>query len=415
MRRPARTLPALLSLALALALGSGCSSDEFGPLGGELPQDVVQDSVAVVVDPVVADEVERHVSPITQVFTDRQVMYLGNRALGGWRATPVMRFDFSGAPDSIDYVPSRVRSTVLQLRMKATDAGEGITHDVDVHALADTLQLSFADTSAADLLGNLVTQASEPGELSFDLALPTSVVLGWIADGAHTGVALYDRTAEPDSLPNNFVALASRRLTRRADFNIQSGETFAPEIVMEIALGDGPTDETVFLEFPVLEHFSIVEQVGYGAGQARLGAYLARRSWLHFSVPDSAVPGNATINRALLKLEVDPGTTLQEGRVTLAAFRVPRSEAGTITRGSADLIFRALGAVDLGGEELSLDVTDFVQRGVNGLLSPDDGILLILDDETYRLDQVGFLPASAPVDSLRPRLEITFTPPAEFW
>jgi hypothetical protein len=61
-----------------------------------------------------------------------------------------------------------------------------------------------------------------------------------------------------------------------------------------------------------------------------------------------------------------------------------------------------------------LDVTEFVQRKVNGVLRDGDGLLVALDSELFFYDLLTFHPSTISDPALRPRIELRVTPPADY-
>ncbi len=405
--------------AVLLALAA-CGSDEFGLVGGGMPIDVSQDSLAVQAAPIDASTSASVVPALTQAFIDRELLFSGTRSSGGWRATPLFRFNFSRMffssgediineerPVDFDLLFDG-NWTSVRLALERTLDSPSIDRSAILFALADTLSADMADVALQSSLGPQLYSFDEAtngtGLLEFDL--DRTQVEAWIRDGAHTGVALFDTTPTASFDEGNFAELASDELRQFTLIDLAGAdETVAGEIVIELADGS-------FVAFDMLEdltHFARDET----AGTVTLGSHLASRVWLQFEF--GSIPSNATVNFAQLRLRTNRQLRFGDGTFSARAYRTPLADADAGTLSNLELILDSSSSFDFtDGTELVIEVTDFVQRGVNGVLGADDGIMVKLIGESLNLNVVDFFDQTAAVDSLRPRLEITFTPPADF-
>jgi hypothetical protein len=411
----ARGLVVFLLVATGASLSVlGCGSDRFSPTGSSLPIDVNQDSLHTELDPPLPSVVDTTVTPdLSQPFEEREILYLGNRPAGAWRGTFLLRFDFSQVPDTVDVTPETLVSAKLELEMLAKDAEKAIQRTLRLHELTDTLTASMADDELSSILGDVIEDGIEDdGDSNFAIDLPDSVVLDWIAAAGHKGIAVYDLTADIDTLDSNFIGVAAKEFTRfgsMLDPNRQ-GETAIPEIVIEVTVTGG----SEFVAFPVIIDLTHFERADLG-DRLEVGAHLASRSWLTFEVLTAGVPSNATINQALLRLFIDEEYTLGALFVDVIGYRTSLDNATVDNRNGLEVILNGVTGFNTRDEtELAIDVTELVQRAVNGVLEEGDGVLLAQREELLELNVLTFHPSTAAVDSLRPRVDVIYTPPADF-
>lgn len=403
---------------------AACSSDDFGTVGGSLPLDVSQDSLLVEISSIDILDSRSVVPELTQLPQDREILLIGNRPAGGWRATPFLRFDFSaGIADSILSGPEGITSAVVDLEMLDKDALKGITRDFRVHDLLDTLRVDQVDADgAATLLGDEITTVSLGISSSvFRFELPPALVWEWLESGSHRGIALHDLTADfgVDSLryESNFVGFAGQQFRTTSLLDTPEGPVAPDWWLPKIEVTAGGTTFT----FPVVLDFTIVERDAPADDALVLGSFEPSRFWLRFDLDSGLIPGDATINRALLSVVVNDEGTIGERDRTTIAYEALEENLTTGTFSSSDAVLRSASQVEFAGTDsmgvqtVTIDVTDFVQRSVNLVVPPEAGILVqISNGEVLRFDVVTFHGVTAAVE-LRPRLSVTFTPPADTW
>ena len=427
---------ALFVAVSAMGLGA-CSSDEFGRVGGDLPLDVSQDpdSLRVVLPSVAVLEAMDVVPDLDQDDSEREILYLGHRDLGGFRATPMLRFhlDRSSLPDSVVIDSTNLRRIELELEPLATSVAKGFARTVGVYRLQAPLDSTANEQPLGSLLGEELFEtqgllATDPILFHEESTSPQAVsrpalrdsVLSWIERGADFSVALFDVEAVRDSstgpTENNFIGFAANEFRLFGSLLLQNSaaETATPELKLSYTNAD---NEEAFLSFVPeidLTHFESDPPPGE---DLVLGAFQPSRIWMRFDLGDSVVPGDATVNRARLRLHLRPDNTLSEGLQSLDAYESPVTQAAVASVGELDRILGSAAGIDIADTlTLTVDLTDFVQRAVNLVVDPTEvGVLLALDDETLLLDVLDFYGVDAPADSLQPQLEITFTPPADFW
>jgi hypothetical protein len=325
--------------------------------------------------------------------------------------------------------------------------------DISVERVARLYELA-APLSEDDLLVEDVTTLLGPeiasatwsknGDAIF--TLPIDTVRGWFEDGMHNGLAvLHDSPDAAEGVYSNFRGMVGMDFPSRSRADIPAADPLTgPELAFTLN-----SDEANNFEIEAEEAWVHVERDVPASGDLQIGSWIERRVWLDFDLGPALVPVDATINRGILRLRVQPDLTMQVrgfsvlGTTDLAldmqvvSWEAVREEAGDIPgveeawgNGSRELIdgkreFNPDYATTDGTSptELVLDITEYVQRQVNEV-GPDDlpagtaiqdvGLLLAFSTEDFDLCLGVFYGLDQP-DSLKPRLEITYTPPARTW
>lgn len=430
----------LMTVGLVAGLSAlvACSED-FGPAGGSLPLDVDQDSLAVVLDPPLAPVLAESVEPmLSEPIEDRQTLLLGSHESGAWRASPLIRFDFSDIPDTLDLAVDNWSKVELILQQFSADNGNveiNILRDVEVFELADTLRVDDATAPLASVLGPSLRAFTSDDVPEFlagtrylmtlaDPVVPADPVVqtldSWIQARDHKGLAVVETgfTYSPSDtglveIDESIVRFASDDLSSAnfgflASLNIES----IPFPLLKITFKDNP-DAPLLL--PSRFDLTNLERSAPVTTTLRLSSFDPRRIWLQFDLPGNEVPGNATINRAELILVPDPERSVTVGSRIASAYQATEAQASMADRGGAAFVSGSATTFILGlDDELRMDVTELAQRAVNGLVEPDEGLLVTFGDETFDVSFFEFFGPDDPDPERRPRLEITFTPPADF-
>lgn len=466
----------LLSSAFAAILVPGCSSDRFNPTGSSLPADVSQDSLLIPLSIVGTLDETRVDMPLLdppqgKPIDLRQFLYFGTLATADWKATPFVQYDFSGADqsviDSLRTFPERILRIQMSFRLGNEDSKAGSAFDFQLYELNADLDPSMAEGSATDYLGQDMGQhTAERGQtLTLDLLEGQSpdealaiknIFLDWWAAGTHPGIAMVDLQAD-----SSLVGLASRDFESSNSYLLAKqvpgeglGEIFiSPRITMEYQEGSGGFQEFITVES--MADLTVFDR-SVEHTELALGGHVISRTWMDFDL--ALLPRAATINSADLVLSFDrsrlavtgfpgqqipfpPGTTddelieratgdrtfenstLSPIVVTTVLFESSREEAEALTTNNADQVLDALrnfrpdvitsGTYPL-DDELRINITAFVQRVVNGIFGNNPpGLLLAITDQELQFFEAVFFDSSA-ADSLRPRLDLLYTPPADF-
>ncbi len=447
--RMRRVLPALIAVAVAVA--AGCSSDNWSEVGGSLPTDISQDSLKIELPPIfpVLAEVLTPLDTIPAI--EREALYIGSRPAGAWRGTPLLRFDV-GDPDVQARLPidwQDIETLTLNIVPMVQPNSVAVTRDVRAFNLAtplspDDLLATDVTQLFGDELASAIWNKGEDGVVD----LPADSVQAWLEAGTHNGIALFhEAPAAPDSVYSNFAGYGGENFSRTSRL---WNDAFGGRPAMSFRFRTEP--ETNNFSVPLLDDLTHFERDLPGAGDLQIGSYFERRLWIDFDLGPDLVPVDATINSGTLILQVRQDLTMQVrgfSRVgtnaaaiidmQIRAWESARSEAGDKPgvveawgRGNREVLdAREAFNPDSGTKtddadqltELRIDVTEYVQRQVNEIV-PDDlpagtavaevGLLLAFVIEQFDLDLGVFYGLDA-TDDLKPRLEVTYTPPADSW
>ena len=468
---------AVIALALAAALLVGCSSDDFGPTGSGLPSDVSQDSLGIPLDIVGSrDEFRVNMSfldpPQGSPMDRREFLYLGSLVESGWKATPFVRYSIAFGDtvqlDSLVADPGIIRSIPISFRMGREDAKRANDKvRVSIYELNVPLDPSMATGSVSGYLGEKIGDYEDfRGQtLDFDLlegqdetqalAIKQKVV-GWLVAGEHNGIAMVDTAVDSSLLAlagSDFDASAHGHLL--AAQNSSVGEVFIfPKITINYKLGLDELGVTLQAD----SDLSVFERSAQPPPtQLALGGHVVERCWFDFDL--STILRAATVNAAALTLHFDrsrfvatgfPGdeiplesgetdedlidrstgdrtfanSTLSPIEITAVIFEATRSEAEALDTSNLSQVFDALRVfrpdviltgTQEGDDELSINISDFVQRAVNGIFGDEPpGLLVRITSEELQFINAGLFSSSVGDSLLRPRIEIRYTPPADF-
>ncbi len=457
---------------------AACSSDKFSNVGSGLPLDVGQDadSVLVLLDPPLASTGAATIPvDLEEAYEDRALLYLGNRDEGQWKATPLFLVDFSQArlvgsgldgfadfADSLVLTESVIDSVTFEVRQTRDDAKKGILRTMDLRELVgvDSLQASLLDQDLSTFLGGIVGGHAETlASSTLRIPMATSVALAHLLADETVGLALVDLTpsdpvfgGSPNPVPNsNFVALASRDIDIPSLYaegaenpRVLAVEDLVPRlrfsldeafVKSSLSIADTVVVSDASIEVPVIQDMTHLQRQKASPTDLTLASYLPSRVWLDFDLVNSPVESDATINEALLTLHLRRATAIggeeltdifeggilrraiRAGSLSTQTYEVTQADAGPASKLGLGIVLNSRGSVSLAdsaGTEVVVDVTDFAQRDANLLLDSSLGVMLALNLETEILNVFDFYGADAP-DSLRPRLDLRFTPPADFW
>lgn len=451
LKRSRTGLP--LVVALAAALAAGCGSDEWNATGSSLPTDTSQDSVSIPLPPIFPVVAEVITPRDTIPAADRGAIYIGQRAGDPWRATPLLRFDVGDTTiqnrlplDWVDLISVELSMVPMVQPNDAT-----VVRQVQAFDLAAPLdEGALAQTDVTLLFGAELWAGSWNKGADVSIPLPKATVEAWLDAGTHNGVALYHASPDVhDSLYSTMSGYGGKEFPSRQGSRLWRN-TFGGRPVLHFNFQTDPAINN--FEIPVLLDMTHFERDLPGSGDLQIGSFFERRAWLQFDLGANLVPVDATINSGILVLQVRQDATMQVrpfSRVgTNAALiidqRVYAWEAARSEAGDFPIVTQAWGRSNrevLDGSEpfnpdagdrvedpyavteLRIDVTEYVQRQVNEIV-PDDlppgtgvndvGLLLAFKQEKLDLG-IGVFYGLDATDDLKPRLEITYTPPADSW
>jgi hypothetical protein len=443
----------ILALISALALAGACSSDNFGVVGGSMPTDVSQDQDSIEIDlPPIYPVIAEVVTPLDTIpVEERPALYIGHRPGGGWRGTPLVQFDVgdSVVQEKLPLDWAEVNSVELRITGMVQAADAAVVREVRAYELLSPL--SSSDALVADvttLLGAELGTATWNKGVEGVIVVPLAVAEGWFNSGMHNGIALVH--VAPDSVPDlysNFAGYAADEFSSSS--RLYGGISSSPPVLQVKNF-----EEDKSFEVPVMLDLGHLEHPQPGPQDLQIGSYIERRLWINFDLNPDIVAVDATINSGFLVLhQVSDDFTMQvrpfssfgsSGAIIInqqvRVWEAARSEAGDDPaveeahgRGNREVIDASAnfnpdpGGGDpdesLADGEFRIDVTEYVQRQVNEIV-PDDlpegaaiadvGLLVGFVNEQLDLDLGVFYGLDAS-DDLKPRLEITYTPPADSW
>jgi len=436
--------PILAAAALA-ALLAGCTSDLPNEVGSGLAT-VVVDSVLV---PLRAQNIAAH-SQLDVVddnanrpFVDHDVLYLGSQR--GTGSAILVNFDFSNPAltdnDSVNLdmvVPGNIVSPRLRLNMLdfyTTVPRPDGSGAIGLRKFYQIYRLDAPFDTTATWPGpipphsaTLLNASTEPdlGE-SFivNIAVPADSLAAWLRDQRRIGYLIQEGPAAADvdtgmvgfsSRENRFPASTIKPPTGTVTVR-KIGPTFRCKFAaegLEWSMGS-EADVSTFHQIaptPPIDDFLMLRTV--------IRSYPA----LYFDL--SKLPANAYINRAVLVVHNDSINgygnlqNLVVSEMDTTAFGSPGRRISLTTLDAAvDFTTTRISSADPGyHQRFDFNVTQTIQRYVNGAFTGVRGLVLtggesFLGDTAvmgpgYWLSQFEFY-GTAAGDSLRPRLEITYS------
>lgn len=446
MRSVKGPLPAALLLALGLgAWGSGCTSDLPNRVGAGLVDDALDSVLVEVLANDVVGYAPLQVDDTAVPVHAQQVLYLGSQ--GGTSSRILVNFDFSDIftedhPADL-FTEANIKAVKLSLtklshygglRREITDDGDttfvSSGQPLDLYYQVRELAAPFDSTAYAGYPGAApvagvtvinqdateINQSSEP-----ILRLFEGDFLEWKEAGQVVGLVI---SLGDDSDPG-LIGFAARELQRYAELDdIAVGSVVAPNLIVEFE------DNTIlnFLLAPVADT-STFETVASPPSAADGGFVLRTglRSYPALDFDFSAVPDDVLINRAILRLANDEELAFGNSEAIVVAeldsalIAAPPASMSLAELSAATYVITgqtSLAPTD--SRHLAFDVTTLVQRLVNGVYEGRRGLVLAAGEDvfpTYDLTTVDpdfyftefhFFGTAAP-DSLRPRIEITYS------
>jgi len=464
----------LLASALLTLLAFGCSSNEFGPTGSDLPADVSQDSLAIPLDVVGTQQEERldlplPVPPEGTPINQRQFLYLGKRVDLGIQATPFLQYpivDVSpGTADSLVADPELIKEALLTVRVTRFD--RTLPLHIALYELSSPLDSTMVNDAVSDHLGAelgeytiLAGNAGTRRIYLFDGKDPAATlalkqkISSWIKDSAFKGFALVTLDESPLMLLTspyfNFAAYEYKLWFQR-EF---PQPIVYPRLTINYDLAD---TSNLGLIFKANKALTVFERTAPVETTTLIGGYLPRRLWLNFNL--SGIPRAATINSAQLVLHFDtskmimgglPGdeipftgaendtnliarsigdrtfenSTLTPVEFSVVAYEATQEQAQSLQISGLTQVLDGLTTVrsdvvlsgtETGDRELRINIADYTQRLVNGIFGDTPpGLLVKISNDELHYMEIPFFDSSVTDSTLRPRIEIRFTPPADF-
>lgn len=444
-----RTMTGSLLAAGLLATGlgawlAGCTSDLPNRVGSGLVDDELDQSlIQLPADSVTAYAALTVDDPAVPVHR-QQVLYLGGR--NGTRSNILVNYDFGNIGDDEHpaslFTAGNIKSVKLSLTKLShysglrqviedgdttfVSSGQPLNLYYEVRQLAtpfdSTLYTGYPGVVPPAGTTILNQDAVEPiqGSEPF-LRLFEGDFLEWLDDGAVVGLVISLGAASDSGL----VGYAARELQRYVELDdVSVGTVVAPNFVVEFE------DNTIvnFLLAPVADT-STLHEVGAAPADPAAGFMLRTclRSYPAFDFDFSALPDDALVNRAVLRLTNDKDLAFGNSEAIVVAeidsLKLASAPAALTISELTTASYVITGQTSLdpaAARHLAFDVTTLVQRLVNDVYVGPRAIVLAAGEDafgTYDLTatdpdfyftEFRFF-GTAAADSLRPRLEITYS------
>jgi len=437
--------------ALAAAIVAGCSSDDFGPVGTSLPPEVTQDSLSVEIEVAIDKAFDFEPDFEREAYTDRRALAFGRRLrsvrpeFADFRASMLLRFDFANPLQNTPLPPASKWSGagIVLVRYNEDkyfgwpdkpDTNASRTRDIDVYTLNAPLAESMRDEELGGLLDRQVfSKSAFTNKVSHDylilgngskgsvdtLSTSYTELRSWLSGAEHRGFAVVDQsTAYPDTLGDTQMRFAASEFPLRSVSllpRLGAGTVWEATFRIKFEDPDEPGAED-FVSYPAILDFTHLEREAVSGERLSLATYRDSRIYLHPDLASAGIPSNASITRAYVELHADKEYSVVRSKIGALALEATEADAQVLTRAEFRAISRSLTSIDARSEDLfQMDVTEFVQRKVNGLLDDDVGLLIVLETTNQDLFRsLDFFADDAPASELRPRLVVQFTPPPDF-
>ncbi|MBK8166566.1 MAG: hypothetical protein IPK64_11520 [bacterium] len=429
----------LAAALLATGLGAwlaGCTSDLPNRVGSGLVDDELDQSlIQLLADDVTAYGALTVDDPAVPLHR-QQVLYLGRQQ--GVRSRILVNYDFSDVySDSFPasaFTAANIKSVKLGLVKLLHYEGSEITgQPVELFYGLRQLSAPFDSTLFRVAAGAGAIPGVVAGELNVsptvsitfakpEIPLDEEVALGWFQGAQTLGfvIELNDNSDE------GLVGFSSSEFLRYSEVDSTlAGLFLPPKLIVEFE--DRPESESFRLS-PVADT-STFEDVPDAPADLSAGFVLRTclRSYPVLDFDFSGLPSDALINRAVLRVACDTTLTFGHAESIVVAeidSTVLASDGQTLTLAelatATSIITGQTSLYPSDVFQLAFDVTSAVQRIVNGVYDDPRAFVLAAGEDaysTYDLTSVDpdfyftefrFHGTSA-VDSLRPRLEITYS------
>ncbi|HEX5132761.1 MAG TPA: hypothetical protein VFX92_09770 [Candidatus Krumholzibacteria bacterium] len=381
-QRRARVRAALVAplVTLAIALALSCSSDPETPLGsdsdilGSTPGDVFQDTIAVYGDTVFAYN--------SLIAADSSLGF--GRALGYERAM-IINFSFSGAALDVNKVVDHA-----ELRLVARDINGSFP--ARIYRLRDTYAEATDSVPSLDTLSVVVDPTTGSAERALQLfpatyPVPADLVQGWVrGDTTRTAIAIVYTDPVNDRL---------------ASFKSRESAKDRPQLQVFY------TDNTR-RTFNANSDGTFIRPTSPPSGNLVVADGYVRRTYFRVRLDELAL--ESAVHTARVRLHIVPGS-VNVSSLTAVVYVPASSNPASKDFLSGQLVTNALIVND--DATVDFKLTNSIFLTLRGLLD-DNGFVIRMDEENTELRQIEFYGTSAAIDSLRPRVFITSSTPADF-
>lgn len=433
---------ALLAVCALSAVLAGCTSDEANLVGTGLPGELQLNTPQTVFVEALSASGRVAVKDESLSYDHNELLYFGSQ--GADASSILAHYEVQTLPDSLPEGALLDETTVtsVKLRLFRTEAYAAVpdslldvvhplvpqnpTKVFEIHTLAAPLDVALypgPEPATADPLGS-----QEGSGASVFLDVPVAQFLIWVASGMNGLLIREGAGSQPGLL--GYAAVDMTTAGYQEIDLVGAGTTVGPVLTVAYR-NEAAALDTAFVFAPDADvstfHALAAPPAGFDAG---LEVQTHLRRYPYFFPDLAGLPDDILINRAVLRLAIDPASfgpveslVLHEVPLSLLAGRdtvtVQEIEAAATT--STGIL-----AVDFGqmifDEEtwVGFDITGTVQRSLNGALAPDTVLLLTAGEEfggysvsgnyspDFYFGRMLFLGAGHP--SLAPHFEITFTP-----
>lgn len=422
--RGRRTALAWATLLTAALLTAGCTSDDPGPVGADIPGDLDLNDPVVTRVPAFTDWGSVAIAEPDKPLAAAEMLYTGARA--GYASDILAWYDLAAAlGDTFPADQDSIASVALRLFLPQAFTDSTNAFRFDVSALADTFDVAgYPGPSpvAGDLLG---LETDSPANV-----VNIGIGQGWFVDHwqSEEPASLIVEQSSSESAALIPYAAAELQLFTELDLEVE-GTVVGPTLTVTFEDGLGYDPVTIA---PSRDISSFRELPAQDTGQDEtffLRTHLRVSPW--FLLDTESIPLGTRINRAVLRLGLDPDASFGITE-SLVLSEVPYDLVADADTLNLDALVDALVLVDGNGSldpqtlgtledpRLGFDLTELAQRVANGVLTGpvvliltagEDGLSNTYDtalrDPDFYLSHFQFRGPGAA--TLAPTLEITAT------
>lgn len=366
---------AVFAFVLAAFAIAACSSDPPSPLGDDLvasvPGVIFEDTLEIFADTTFA---------YATALASDSILEFGR--VSGYQRSMIIQISFAGASS---YVTSTVQSAVLRLTADDVDAPIPARFYRLTDAYAEGDSVPSLDTLAVVVDPDTGSPNRTLQTVPREYPIPPGLVQGWIRDEI-------ERTALA-------IVYTDDTIDRIATFKALQAARDRPQLVVTFVGGATAifraNGDATFVR-PTTTTSNLVVSDGF-----------VRRTY--FRIPFDQLEDNAAIHNARVRIHMVPGSAMG-GDPNLIVF-VPESDDPDSKDFLAGQLVTAISFLP-SGNFVEFGITNAVALTLQGTLE-GNGVVIRFDAENSALRQVQFYGSDAP-DSLRPRLYITSSTPADF-
>lgn len=378
-----RLLTALAALAVVVAF-SACTSDNDTPLGSEFIGDILGSRPGVVFRDTIPVLSGDTVVTFYSLISNSTALQLGRA--DGYDRWMVLRADFSKAG-------ADTAGIVDEAKLKIIFSSSDETRDIRAVFYRLGSQWSEGDTiTTLDTLTAIVDPETGSRQRTMKLAertypLPVDLVQGWIkGDSTHNGIAVV------------FTDLIDGKVISFKSSEVSSSD-------------DRPKIQVVFRGTGTLKNYNVrhdgtfVRPVETTSNLVVSDGFVRR---VYFPVDLSQVNDSAAVHSAVVRLNFVPETVVGGDQTVL--LYVPNSTDPTSAKFRSGQPVSQVTMNSLSGV-LEFPVTNVLLLILSGDV-PDNGFVFRFNTENASVRQAEFFTSSS--DSLRPRVLMTYSTPADF-